>query len=244
MTRDPIAQTRHLLAQIPTLAAQLPSTRYMARLRDPEGARRPVPGSRPPLDLTLLDLAAGADIQWWVDEAMGQMVAADQEPDDAPTHGDLPSQCQWLATHTEWIAEHNDTFCSEIRALHWTYRRASGHLPQARLSCLTCGNRAFIDGIWFICTEVEEHARTLEDIEHEERFRPKETTDQVCQRFNIEAKHLYDWRRYGKNGRKIKPAKKEGRTLYWWPWDVFCLLNPKVADAIEARDEHTTKEPA
>ena len=242
MIRNPVEQTQHLLADIPRLWRQLPSTRYMVRLRDDTNIRKPVAGSRPPLDTALLDLKDGRDITWWVNLAIEEMIEAEVEPENTPStrNPDLAEQCAWLAANTPWIAEHNPDYHAEISSLHWMYRRAAGRVDSAKLRCLSCGNRAFIDGEWLICTEVEEHARTVKDIEHEHRFRNMEPTSAICQRYGINEDRIHQWRQR----HKLAPADRQGRNLYWWPWDVFCLINPTVAEAINARDEHTTKETA
>lgn len=284
--------TRRHLAEIPGLAAKLPAFVLGVTPKDSTGPHSPA-GSRPPVDLTLVDLINGSEIYNWVHlayETMSEMCRAgafgsswaekkawlDQHPGPADWD-DLSLCCQWLSRHSDWINEqfpdpepirqdgdHCDLHCTDghyltnkrlrrvngrpvcgmcpqgfatsIARLHWAYRRAARELPDAKLNCLICGNRAFIDGEWFICREVEEHARTIKDIEHEYRYAPKATTAQIAERLHITQDVIHQWRSRGKNGRKLQPAEKVGRTLYWWPWDVFCFLHPTVAEAIEARD--------
>jgi len=242
VTTDPIQQTRDALADIPRLWKQLPSTRYMARLRDDTNTSKPTPGSRPPLDTTLLDLKDGRDIQWWINLAVDEMVENGTEPENVPSsrRPDITEQCRWLSNNTEWIAEHNPDYHTEIRSLHWMYRRATGHTNTAKLKCLTCGNRAFIDGIWLICTEVEEHARTIQDIEHEHRYRAALPAQTIADEFHIDINTLRNWKRR----RKLREAGNAGRANCYYPWDVMMALNPVLAEAINARDEHTAKEPA
>lgn len=229
-------QTRALLAQIPALAAKLPQLATAigsSQTNADSNVRTGVPGSRPPMSVALLDLIEGRDIEWWTMLAIDEMVEADLEPKAAPTSRtpNIGENCQWLSRNAEWISENNPDFTAEIKAIHWTYRRASGDLPGRRVSCFQCGNPAFIDGLWLICREVEEHARTVKSIENEWRFAAKQTTAQICQRFPVTEDQLYQWRRRN----KIHPIKEDGR-LWWWPWDVLLALNPVLAEEIEKRD--------
>lgn len=232
-----VEQTIALLGQIPTLAAELPGFLTGAGA-EPESRTAGPAASRPPLDLAILDLVDGRQLEWWVLLAIDEMFEAGIEPDDPPSsrRRSIDADCRWLAQNCEWIADHNDDFHTDIRRIHGAYQHAAGHTAGPKILCPKCGNRAFIDGQWMICSEVENHARTIRDIEHELRYQPAETTDQITRRFAITPDRLWQWR----HRRKLAPARKDGRTLLWWPWDVFCLLNPQVAEAIAARDEART----
>jgi hypothetical protein len=250
-----VSRVRRDLAAIPDLANQLPDLPVRGQGGgDGDIKRSPASPSRPPLDLQLLELRQGRELDNWVMLAVDEMLEAGIDtPEDTPPANRGPSiaaNCAWLAQHAEWIIEHNPDvpdltnrktgktipaftgFPTAIRQLHWQYRRAAGDLPGPRISCPECGNRAFIDGAWMFCTEVEEHARSIKEIEQGHRLAPAETTAEVCDRFGIDDDRLFQWKKRG----KIRPARKDGRKLYWWPWDVFCQLNPTVAEAIEARD--------
>ena len=50
----------------------------------------------------------------------------------------------------------------------------------------------------------------------------------VCTEFAISPERVYQWHAR----RKIKPTREEGRTKFWLPWDVFCLLNPAIREAL------------
>lgn len=131
-------------------------------------------------------------------------------------------------------------FTSAVAVLYWQYRRATGDSPGPRIRCPKCGNRAIRDGQWMRCTEVEDHDRTIKDIEHEWRYRPAAPAAEIAAEFGIDQDKLRDWKRRG----RLKAAGTAGRANTYFPWDVFCLLNPSVAEAIAARDEHTAKESA
>lgn len=231
--------TRAQLAQIPALAAKLPQFLTATTPGSDEAKiKRITSGSRPPVSVALLDLIQGRDIEWWTMLAIDEMVEAGTEPTDAPTSRtpSITENCHFLARHADWIQANNDDFAREIKALHWTYRRASGDLPGRKLNCLQCGNPAFIDGLWLICREVEEHARTVKSIENEYRYAPKEPTAEIVRRFPVTVDQLYQWKSRG----KIRPAETErvGKkvTHKWWPWDILLALNPVLAEELEKRD--------
>jgi hypothetical protein len=266
-------QTRQQLDQISALAARLPAFLTGTTPKADEAVRAPVAGSRPPLDVDLLDLIDGRTIDNWVRMVYETMTDVSYRKPGPAKWGDLGSECRWLAQHVEWIAgmfpdpepvdqdrdhcalrcpdghyltgkrvrtvrgRQTCTMCptgfvTDIRSLYWRYVRAARELPGPKLTCPTCGNAAFIDGEWLVCQEVQDHDRTVRDIEHEYRFAPKATATDLAARFGITVDVIYKWRSRG----KLHPAGKEGRNVYFWPWDVFCLVNPTVAEAIDARD--------
>lgn len=228
-----VVEVGSLLGQIPGLWAELPRyltgstpVAYEAKIK------RLTSGSRPPLDLEVLDLLEGTELKEWALTVRPSI--------RRPT---VPAACEYLAQVARDTTEVFPQFPAAIEALYWRYRRAARRMPErAVLNCLTCGNRATIESGWLVCYEVEEHARTVEDIEHEHRYRPAETVAQLMARFpqlgtdpKMVSDKLSEWRRSGSP--RVPVARKEGRKNLYMPWDVFCRLNPAVADAISQRDE-------
>lgn len=232
------SQTRTLLDQIPNLAAELPQFLTATTPADTDNSGKPGPSeSRPPLNVGLLDLIDGRDLDDWVTLAVDEMVEVDLEPEWTPSsrtaaHARIEPNCRWLTQHTDWIAAHNPDYQHAIATLYGRYKHAARQHPAPNLKCAQCGNRAFIDSQWLICTEVETHARTIKDIEHEHRYRPPIPAGDVAQEFGINLTKLRDWKRQG----RIRDAGNQGRANCYYPWDVFLLANPVIAEALEARD--------
>lgn len=250
-------QTARLLAEIPALAAQLRPFLIPSNNPGSDGPR-PAPTSRPPLNVDLLDLIAGRELSYWVMLAIDEMTEQGTEPTNPPSSREptITDNCTWLTNNADWITEHNPDapeitnrktgktvpaftgFPTAIRQLHAAYQRAAGNIPGPKISCPKCGNSAFIEGEWLICREVEEHARTVKDIEHDYRRRPAMTPDDLSNEFQVTAQQLHEWTRRGKlhaagdhkTGGRGRPKK------IFWPWDVFLLQNPTIAEALEARD--------
>jgi hypothetical protein len=129
-------------------------------------------------------------------------------------------------------------FRAAIEALHWAYRRAARELPGPRILCIKCGNEAYISNGWLVCREVREHQRTVKSIEMEYRRRLPMPSDDLAEEFHLEPGQLREWTR----SHKLRPAgehKTGGRgrpRKTFWPWDVFLLCNPAIAEALTRRD--------
>lgn len=227
-TTGQLVKVRAWLADIPNLADTAANYLTPGTPRE-DSPSRSVPSSRPPLDVGILDLLDGRHLWPWV-----ELVAAAR--DFQPGMRGPRNACRILRTQAPWLAENLPAtwadFVTELGAIHWRYRLAARETPGPQLTCPDCGHPAFIDGLWMVCREVETHTRTVKSIENELRFDRATPTVVIVSRFDVTEDRLYQWRRRG----KLKPARQEGRVLYWWPWDVFCLLNPDVAEAIAMRD--------
>jgi hypothetical protein len=147
------------------------------------------------------------------------------------------------ATLVEWwsfIAEQQwgAELAQDVTTMANQVRAALGEKPELELKCPQCNNPAYMQpGGILACTEVPDHDVVVRDLEQQLRRRPALATKDICEEFDLEPGTLRIWKRR----RKIKPARTEqhGRTErnWWLPWDVFCLVNPDIADAIRLREE-------
>jgi hypothetical protein len=109
---------------------------------------------------------------------------------------------------------------------------ALGIRKAQRYRCPKCKNPAYlVPGGILSCSEG--HERVVRDLEQQQRRRPAISTKEVHDEFGVQPGTLRQW----KNRRRIKPARTDRGRNWWWPWDVFCIVNPDIAEAIRLRDE-------
>lgn len=119
------------LAQIPALAALAGCFLTPGTPRESE-ARRTAPGSRPPIDLGVLDLIEGRELWNWIH------LVADERNTPRPTGLTLTQACEWLSARTGWILEYHDDYAHEIHKLHDRYRDAAREPASRPWPCPDC----------------------------------------------------------------------------------------------------------
>jgi hypothetical protein len=155
---------------------------------------------------------------------------------DLTEQATVRSEAATLIEHWSFITEQRwaEDLAQDVGALTAQVKAALGVPKEEKYACPECGNPAYIvPGGILSCQEG--HERVVRDLEMQQRRRPAMSTKDTCAEFDLTETQLWQW----KHRRKITPTKDERGRLWWWPWDVFCLLNPDIADAIRLRDEMT-----
>lgn len=260
MTDRPVAE---LLAELPEIYALLPAV-LTSRTPGGEEARhaRPSPCAPMRLEVAALldrrvrldgdalemadwDTAAGEDRQGLLPSlwAWGRLIEAemlDTSPDlpeflpDEPT---MASVCAWLVRYTPWalVQPWADEYTADIRRRHGAAERLVRHCDHYRAhACSRCGGDSaelVNNGDLWACPDCG-HAdpgprREIDAF----RRRPSMPTPMVCALMGCTQEWLWQQHHRG----RIQPDSAKGsRPLWWWPWDIFSLLNPAIVDEWES----------
>lgn len=221
--------------------------------RLPVDGLRGKPGSKVPLRLDVLHLVDNRHKPDWdgldpretedVAERFGvgpvleswTRVLAEELPEypDMAEHATVRSEAALLVEHWDWITTQPwaTELARDVARMVGQVRAALGIRPEPHYRCPKCGERALlVDGGFLVCPS--QHEQSVRDVEAQQRRRPPMSTGDVCAEYGIAVSRLWQWRKR----RKIHPVESLGRSLMWLPWDVFCLVNPDIAEALEASD--------
>jgi len=149
---------------------------------------------------------------------------------------DVTRMCEWLAFDLAWIVQHHADFAKSISRVHRALQHACGIRPPLKLACPRCGEPAFIDETarFLVCQLDAAHEVGIDQIETRWRRRPARPTREITKEFPITAKELHNASRGARP--RITPANGPDGDIRWYPWDVLRLLNPDLAEVIDARD--------
>lgn len=240
-TRDTERLTR-TLTELPTLMAELVAIGETPAIHQETETRRPIPGSRPPVNLNRLTLLSGSEsalsiLTAWTRHAMTEARAADVDLPDMTEHATVATECTWLLAtrfyliHQPWAP----TMVGDLATLHGRIRQALNYRPEIRYICPECADTMRLQpgDQWFQCDSGHVIEATYDPAIRRE---PAQSTSEICQRFNITPNDLANWRRRG----KLTPHKPGGTGSHeqamWFPWDVFLIQRPDIAQAIHERE--------
>ena len=249
-----LGRARTELVALPDLVHELARCRTEQIPTDGTGSTGK-PGSRPPLRIDVLALTDDRRKPGWEGDDPRQAnlterygvgplletwtrVLAEESPDypELTEQATVRSEAAVLLEHWPWIAEQQwatELADDVIRVAGWVKVALGMRRHDPRYTCPECGNQAYVVAGGFLSCGIEEHDQSIRDLESQYRRRPPLSTADVCTEFAISPERVYQWHAR----RKIKPTREEGRTKFWLPWDVFCLLNPAIREALDARDE-------
>lgn len=174
---------------------------------------------------------AAAILESWT-RVVVEEIPDDLRPDLAET-ATARSEAAVLVEVWPWVEQQQwaGELADDVLVLAGKVRFALGVRPTPRYFCPKCRSRAFVGVGGFLVCE-EGHEESIRDLEGRYRRRPALATKDITEEFGVSSAQLWQW----KSRKKITPVRQEGRTHYWLPWDVFCLLNTDVAAAIDLRD--------
>lgn len=207
-----------LLHELPGLVTEVWLTRDAPNPSDRAVIHtRTVPGSRPPLNLEVLDLMR-TDDKGDLQLLHGWAVAIDELSDGTlapipPRVPDWSTVSRYLADTWEWWRwQALCTDCeAEIRDVHTRLSRLARTPQRQRYACAECGERASRQGDLMVCVEGHE-------IEWESRAHGLALTAQkIADRWDIPAGTIRRWKQEG----LIKPVGKDGRQDLWSVWDIL-----------------------
>lgn len=254
-----LGQARADLAALPDLVAEL--TRCLTERNHDVSGHHKVIGSPAPLNLPVVHLTStrhkptwhGDDprfvriaerygvtpaLESWVRVLVDERRDAGEDRPELAERATVRTEVAVLLEHWSWISRQKwaEDLARDIRSLAGQVKSALGIRPMPRYACPECGNAAYIQpGGILACVEVAEHHVVVRDLEQQMRRRVMATTQEIVAEFGeqgVSETLLRQW----KFRRKITPARTERGRNWWFPWDVFCLLNPEIAEAVEARD--------
>lgn len=248
------------LTALPDLVEEL--TRLIADRHHDTGHHHKVTGSPAPLQLPVVHLTDTRHKPRWrtadpesdqVFERYGispgletwvrKLAFALPEWPDLTEQPTVRSECAVLVEHWDFICAQDwgETLARQVRDVMAQVKAALGIPKDPRYRCPECGNPAYlVPGGILSCQEG--HERVVRNLEQQLRRRPIATTTEIVEEFTdqgVTAGLLRQW----KLRRRITPARTERGHNWWWPWDVFCLLNPDIAEAVRRRDETATADP-
>lgn len=248
---DPIGR----LAQLPALVAELSA---LGQSRNPDGESthtRHVPGSRPPLDVSRLDILPTPGweppmLRTLADEA-SRVIWEAIDTDTRAAHPQ-PRGLTW-ATECAWLADVWPDACAvcDMAALDMardavdqTYRNIAdliGLRPPTQLRCPDCGAgmETVEGGAVLVCRATAWQAHPHEypgpaRVEGLWRRQPAAPAPELAGRLGlpVTSARLRQWVRRG----RIRPASKApGRPSTFFPWDVVRCLWPAIVEAIDER---------
>lgn len=240
-TRDMERLTR-ILTDIPTLMHELEAIGETKPISQDTESRRPVPGSRPPINLNRLTLLTGSESALSILTAWTRALAMnartnDVDLPDMTEHPTIATECTWLLairfhlTHWQQAGE----LLADLATLHARTRHTLNYRPETRYICPDCGDQMRLQSgdQWFQCDSGHVIEATYDPAIRRE---PAQSTSEICRRFNITPNDLANWRRRG----KITPHKPGGAGSHeqamWFPWDVFLIQRPDIAQAVAERE--------
>lgn len=246
---DPLGR----IQQMPALVAELET---LGQTRNPDGESirtRHVPGSRPPLDVSRLDILPTPGwepptLRTLANEA-SRVTWEAIDPDTRAAHPQpcelsWATECAWLAgvwaDSRAWLDEADMAIVDDtISATYAHLARAVGLKPPRAITCPACGAPCEIDGPVLACTatrwqpEGQRHEYPgPAALEKRWRFAPPMTAAELAAELPVQRKRLNQWHRRG----KLKPAPHMQPPRFY-PWDVIARLWPDITEAIEDRDK-------
>ncbi len=249
------------LDEIPAMFNDLQAL-HLQPIRRPDGTNtRTIPTSRPPLDLTLVqltdmllrydvweaghtDLNQGIIPQLWSWCRYFEAQALDTEtniewlPEDNPTPKNI---CTWLQNHVK-IAQNSPQGCEYARQVGKLWATLSQALreeprPITAHECTKCHNPTTLThnaDLW-TCNHCGHQDPGPARILHYRR-RDSQPTQNICTEFGITPEQLRQW----KHRNKIQPDPTKGnKPHYWWPWDIFILKHQHLAHIINQTEQQT-----
>ncbi|WP_130865835.1 hypothetical protein [Acidipropionibacterium timonense] len=252
---DPVARIR----QMPALVAEIEA---LGGTRNPDGETthtRTVPGSRPPLDVSRLDVVAS---DGWEPSSLVELSSVASriiwqavDPDTRTAHPQpcglsWNTECAWLADiwadSRAWLDDVDMGIVDQV--VHQTYStltRQAGVRPPTRISCPSCGASMQLVGQGVKAVLVCEATAWSSDrhempgpaaLELQWRYHRAMTADELgeCD-LPVTCGQIRQWRKRG----RLRPALRSqhrGDPHHYWPWDVIRLLWPGIIEAIDARD--------
>ncbi|OYO16622.1 hypothetical protein CGZ93_17840 [Enemella dayhoffiae] len=253
---SPARTTRERLEQIPDLVAQVVLTIGAPNPGDEVGRTPRVPGSRPPIDLGVLDLLRTHDHR---DEdhssapliRLGECSRLVWQSLDVEARQRHPQPCGELAWRTEasWLANvwseaqlvldlaDMDWIESEVREIHAALRSAARLRREPAYACPRCAGSMVLtwSGSVLECVDCRHTERT--DLESRYRRRSPMPTSLIVSEFShlgVTAPRLWQWKRRRKITCAETPAGS--RESWFWPWDVLLLASPDIAEAVARRE--------
>lgn len=244
-----LGRARADLVALPDLVDELSGCRTE---RVPVEGMRGKPGSKAPLRLDVVHLVDDRRKPDWegidpreadVSDRFGvtpmleswTRVLAEELPEypEMAERATVRSEAALLLEYWGWIADQQwaDELAEDVATVAGLVRSSLGIRPEPSFRCPRCNDRAFLAaGGFLVCPS--QHEQSVRDLEAQQRRRPPMSTTDVCKEYGISAPRLWQWHQR----RKIRPVESQGRSLIWLPWDVFCLVNPDIAEALDARD--------
>lgn len=239
--------TLERLNLIPRLYAEVEATRYTPNPSESTARRLRIdsPASPVPLGgIVCLDSFSrvsndpGAPLSLLVecsricwDATPDEIHAAHQQPDGEPT---LATEAAWLAglwpdvqawldaADIAWIDEQTVDIVRLLAA-------AARINPPTRFRCPDCGASMHpAAGDWMLCEAGHWHPgpRRLRD---EWRRKPPMPTTDLAEALHIPTSTIRRWH----HEKRLIPARREGRQLWWLPWDVIRLRYPSITTEID-----------
>ena len=249
---DPLGR----IQQMPAIIAELHS---LGDTRNPDGEAthtRHVPGSRPPLDVSRLDILPTPGWEPPMLRALaGEASRVIWEAIDPETRAAHPqprgltwtTECAWLtdvwADSRAWLDDYDMAVVDDmISATYANLARAVGLKPPRAITCPACGAPCEIDGPVLACTATRWQPDGQRHeypgpaaLEKRWRFAPPMTAAELAAELPVQRKRINQWHRRG----KIKPAQRAQlpQPPRFFPWDVIAQLWPDITAAIEDRDK-------
>lgn len=168
---------------------------------------------------------------------------ADDKPQWADPLPDWPDHtwtavCAWLRLCAPlWSSDAftEDWVGSAVRRAYTGLRALTRAPKEVRYICPECGDQMRLQAgdQWFQCDSGHQIEATYDPAIRRE---PAAPTSEICARFNVTPNDLANWRRRG----KLTPHKPGGAGSHeqamWFPWDVFLIQRPDIAQAVAARE--------
>lgn len=165
---------RDTLRDLPDRYAICDAIKAGEHISDGEDITRSIPGSRPPLNIAILDLTRNqgshpdpiahmtvdrglvAMLESWTRLAEAEMLDDGQEPEPLTTPPTVATECDWLLRNIVWVLEQQwvtelaDDLAKADKAVKAALRERPEYLPR----CDRCGWRleAKDGGSWYSCT--------------------------------------------------------------------------------------------
>lgn len=178
-------------------------------------------------------------LETWV-----RVVFEEMPEDDRPLLTETATVRSEVSTLLEvwvWICEQlwAEELALDVAKSAGQVRSALGIRPGPRYRCPHCGEHAQLVEGGFLACGTKGHEQSVRDLEAQYRRRPPARTGDLAAEFSddpADAERLAARIRKWAERRQIRPVRTEGRAALYLPWDVFRLLNPDIASALDARD--------
>ena len=197
----------------------------------------PVPTSRPPLNLAVIDLTRRGRVHddpiahmttrsagvvtmlaSWTRLAHGEMLDTDTATTEPATHPTGATECAWLLRHIVWILAQQwvTEFAEDVAIADRDVRAALHERREYLPRCDRCGYRleAMDAGSWYRCTGCQRVIDHWAELKRLAEIQPPMTLPELSAAINVPLKTLHDWHRRG----LIAPAgdAKRGRRFDVW----------------------------